>query len=104
VVLLGFISNYNAPSGAPPEYGRIYRLIRQRATMSGFLLPDFMPQFGQAVQVLAGWLASGKLTMPESVTEGFEQLPEAFAALFGEAQPGKHLVRVSPESASVQQV
>jgi NADPH-dependent curcumin reductase CurA len=96
VVLLGFISAYNAPGDSPPAYGRIYQVIRQRATVSGFLLPDFAPRFAAAQSVLAGWVLSGRLEMPESITEGFERMPGAFAAMFGAAEPGKHLVRVAP--------
>lgn len=98
IVLLGYISSYNAPSGAPPPYGRIYEVIRQRATVSGFLLPDFAPRFGEAGAQLARWMREGKLAMPQSITEGFENVPAAFAAMFGAAEPGKHLVRVGPES------
>lgn len=97
VVLLGFIAGYNAPGSALPDYGRIHQVIRRRAIVQGFLLPDHAAHFAGAKVQLSTWIKQGRLSMPECVTEGFGQLPEAFAALFGSAEPGKHLVRITHE-------
>lgn len=96
-VLYGFISAYNSSAGAEPEYGRIYQLIKRRACMMGFLLGDHTSRFPEVMRELAGELREGKLRAFEAITTGFEQVPAAFAELFGEAAPGKHLVRIAPD-------
>lgn len=100
IVLVGYISGYNVPGGEPPEYGRIYQVIRQRARVMGFLVGDYAPRFGEATAQLAAWMQAGRLTMPESVTQGFENVPAAFAAIFGAARPGKQLVQIAADPTS----
>jgi NADPH-dependent curcumin reductase CurA len=94
-VLYGFISAYNAAGGAEPEYGRIYHLIKRRARMMGFLLGDHAARFPEVLRELAQGLRDGKLRAFESRTSGIENVPAAFAEIFGEAAPGKHLVRLA---------
>lgn len=94
VVAFGFISAYNAGAGQQPEYGRVYELIRRRATLSGFLVGDHAARFGDALAALAKLLADGRLRNAESVADGLEQAPVAFARLFESDPVGKQLVRV----------
>jgi NADPH-dependent curcumin reductase CurA len=94
IVAFGFISAYNSGAGAQPEYGRIYELIRRRATLQGFLVGDHAARFGEATAALADHLRAGRLRNAESVTTGFEQTPAAFARLFDADPVGKQLVRV----------
>jgi len=96
-VLYGFISAYNASAGQEPEYGRIYQLIKKRAHLMGFLLADHEAHVPLARQALSAWMREGRLQAFESITAGFELVPRAFAAMFGEAEPGKHLVRIGEE-------
>jgi NADPH-dependent curcumin reductase CurA len=52
-----------------------------------------------ALEDIAGWIAAGKLTYPETVVEGIEAAPGAFASVFtGNAAVGKLLVRVAETS------
>lgn len=97
-VCFGFISAYNAAAGAERPYGRIYEVIKRRATVMGFLLGDHVDRFPAVVAQLSQWLRDGLLRPFDHVTDGFEAIPGAFAALFGEAAPGKHLVRLVPEN------
>ncbi len=94
-VLYGFISAYNQSAGTEPEYGRIYQVIRKRAHLMGFLIADHAERTPQALEQLSAWLRKGRLHGFECVREGFESVPAAFAELFGEAAPGKHLVRLA---------
>jgi NADPH-dependent curcumin reductase CurA len=94
IVAFGFISAYNAGSGAQPEYGRIYELIRRRATLQGFLVADHAARFPEALADLAAHLRDGRLRNAEDVTEGFESTPRAFARLFEGEPVGKQLVKV----------
>jgi NADPH-dependent curcumin reductase CurA len=94
VVAFGFISAYNAGAGAQPEYGRIYELIRRRATLSGFLVGDHVARFPEALAALSTLLREGRLRNAESVSDGLESAPAAFARLFDADPVGKQLVRV----------
>jgi len=52
-----------------------------------------------ALEQLAGWLQAGKIRHPETIVDGLEQAPAAFAGTFrGNAYVGKLLVRVASES------
>jgi NADPH-dependent curcumin reductase CurA len=74
------------------------RWIMQRVRISGFLVGDYAPEWPAALDELAGWLREGRLRYRETIYEGFEQTPHAFAALFGSAGVGKKLVRVADDS------
>jgi NADPH-dependent curcumin reductase CurA len=92
LVMAGFISGY---AGARPRYTDPHAVIMKRLTLSGFLLADHAAQFEAARAALAEGLAVGALRAFETITDGLENAPTAFGALFGAARPGKHLVRVA---------
>lgn len=72
-------------------------LVSQRATMQGFLSPDYADRFPEAKQKLAGWIAEGKLKSKQFVGQGFEKLPQHFASMFEGVNTGKLVVRIAPE-------
>ncbi len=92
VRLLGFLSDYG--SDGPPRYGSMGPVLMKRARVEGFLLADHMARAGEARERLAGYIASGALKPAETIWDGLDQAPHAFAALFADAPPGKQLVRV----------
>lgn len=92
VRLLGFLSDY--ASDGPPRYGSMGPVLMKRARVEGFLLADHMDRAAQARDRLGAYLASGALRPAETIWEGLDQAPHAFAALFADAPPGKQLVRV----------
>lgn len=98
IVLLGFISAYG--EDAPPRYGNAAPVLFRRARMEGFLLADWQEHFPEARARLSEWLRSGEIVPAESIWEGLERAPEAFAALFGQAPPGKQIVRLLEETPS----
>ena len=50
----------------------------------------------KALEDIAGWIAEGRLVAAESVVEGLEAAPQAFAGVFsGNAHIGKLLVKVA---------
>lgn len=91
-VLIGFVAGYNQT--ARPRYGDAHAILMRRATMTGFLLADHADRFAEAAAGLAAALADGSLVPAQHVWRGLEQAPAAFAALFGDAPPGKQLVQV----------
>jgi len=92
VVLLGFISGYN--DAGPPRYGNAMPILMKRARMEGFLLADWADRFDEARAALARWLRTGDIVPVETIWPGLESAPAAFAALFGDATPGKQIVSI----------
>ncbi len=97
IVLCGMISQYDASGGQSEWAGQVNigQLIMQRATIEGFLVLDFADRFEEAIGVLAGMLAEGKLHYDETVLDGLEHAPEALTQMFGGANTGKLVLRVA---------
>lgn len=92
IVLLGFLSDY--ATAGPPRYGSMGPVLMKRARVEGFLLADHMARAGTARERLRGYIASGALKPAETIWDGLDAAPHAFAALFADATPGKQLIRV----------
>lgn len=93
IPLCGQISLYNStevPIG--PRFQTDF--IKNSILMKGFIVSDFAERFPEGIQQLASWLKEGKLVYKESVTKGFENLPEAFLGLFDGNNTGKAIVEV----------
>ncbi|WP_374025941.1 NADP-dependent oxidoreductase [Mycobacterium sp. HNNTM2301] len=93
VALCGLISGYNAedPPPGPRAFGN---LLIQRATVQGFIVLDHFGRAPEAIGEIAGLIESGKLTLLETVVEGFEQLPTAINMLFDGKNVGKLVVKI----------
>jgi NADPH-dependent curcumin reductase CurA len=93
IVLCGQISIYNLDE---PDVGlrpQPYLLVNS-AVMKGFIITDYKPRFPEGLKQLGEWLAERKLTLTETVVEGFENTPRAFIGLFSGENLGKQLVEV----------
>ena len=96
MAMCGYIAYYGMGMEGPgPDHmPALYRTIMN----TGLEIRGFAGVFAgpQALEDIAGWIAEGKLTYPETVVEGIEAAPEAFASVFsGNAFVGKLLVRVA---------
>jgi NADPH-dependent curcumin reductase len=95
VTLCGLISEYeSATSDSRPP---LTELIKQRATMTGFIVSEHLDYWPGAIAELAGWLREGKLKYRESVADGLEAAPEAFIGMLKGKNFGKQIVQVGPE-------
>jgi NADPH-dependent curcumin reductase CurA len=72
------------------------QFIAKRIRAEGFLVLDYYKRFEEGQRQLARWLADGRITYRETITEGIENTPAAFIGLFTGANTGKQLVHVSP--------
>jgi NADPH-dependent curcumin reductase CurA len=93
VVICGGISRYQADS-LPPGPSNYMNLVFQRATMSGFLMTDYMNEAPMALERLTGWIRSGSLKYREDVQTGLENAPATLLRLFSGANFGKQLLRL----------
>lgn len=93
IPICGQISIYNleeADIGLRPQP---YLLVKS-ALMKGFIITQYMPQFGKGIAQMAQWMAEGKLKNAETVAEGFENTPQAFIGLFKGENLGKQIVKI----------
>jgi NADPH-dependent curcumin reductase CurA len=95
VVLSGGLSQYNTdrPHG-PSNY---LQLIRARASMTGFITPDYSDRYPQARAELARWLRDGRLISREQIIHGgVRAFPDALLKLFAGENLGKLILAVAP--------
>lgn len=91
--ICGMIDVYN--DGKPQEMKYIIRSIPARIRMEGFIYTDqFFECMEEFYADMGGLIASGAVTMRETVHDGIEATPEAFLGLFSGANIGKMLVRL----------
>ena len=96
IVICGQISQYNLERPEPTFYPSA--LIVSRSRMEGFLVNDYAHRFNEAAPRLARWVAEGKITWTEHVTEGLENAPKAFIGMLNGENRGKALVKVADRS------
>ena len=94
VVACGAISRYNDPAG-PPGPRNMGFVVTKRLRIQGFIVTDHFARFGDFLAEVGPWVASGELQYRETIVDGLENAPKAFAGLFTGDNTGKMLVRVS---------
>jgi NADPH-dependent curcumin reductase CurA len=97
IVICGQISQYNLERPDPTFFPSL--LIVFRARMEGFLVTDYAHRYDEAALRLATWVAEGKLTWREDVTDGLENAPAAFMGMLRGENRGKALVKVAERTA-----
>lgn len=94
VVLCGAISSYNEAK-LPPGPSRYLSLLIFRATMTGFVVFDYVDRYGEAVADISQWLDDGKVRAREHVvTGGVARFGEALNMLFEGANTGKLVLSI----------
>jgi NADPH-dependent curcumin reductase CurA len=96
VVACGAISTYNdeRPTPGPRNLALI---VSKRLRVQGFIVTDHWDRLPAFLTEAGQWLRDGQLQHRETVVDGFENLPAAFAGLFRGDNVGKMLVRVGPD-------
>lgn len=69
-------------------------LLLKRATMQGFLTPDFKPKYEEALSHLITWVRDGRLRYREDLLKGIESAPGAIETLYSGANNGKLVIRL----------
>lgn len=89
----GAISVYN-DTDQPKSISVRPFLIKNSASMQGFIIGDFADKHAAGTKQLAEWLKEGKLQYTETVKEGFDNIPQAFLDLFDGKNKGKMVVKI----------
>lgn len=99
IVLCGSISRYNdtTPPAGPPS---LFVATRKRLALRGFIVSDHRDVQPEFLREMTGWVRDKKVVWQETVVEGLENAPRAFAGLFTGANAGKMLVRLAPDAPS----
>jgi NADPH-dependent curcumin reductase CurA len=96
VVICGAISQYNntQPVKGPSNY---MSLLVNRASMTGMVVFDYAPRYGEAAREMAEWMAAGKLKAREDIVEGgIAAFPDTLLRLFRGENFGKLVLKVAP--------
>jgi len=96
VIACGSISRYNDERPEPGPRNLAY-IVTKRLRVQGFIVTDHTQRYGDFLREVGPWVGAGELECRETVVEGIENVPTAFAGLFRGAHPGKMLVRVGPD-------
>jgi NADPH-dependent curcumin reductase len=98
IAICGAISQYNASGGmrGPSNY---MALLVSRASMTGFVVFDYIDRYREAAAELAGWMTEGRLISHEEVVDaGVDAFPETLLRLFSGENTGKLVLRIGGAS------
>jgi NADPH-dependent curcumin reductase CurA len=96
VIACGSISRYNDERPEPGPRNLAF-IVTKRLRVQGFIVTDHFARFGEFVRAVGPLVADGTVEHRETVVEGIENVPAAFAGLFHGGNTGKMLVRVGPD-------
>ena len=96
VVACGAISRYNdeRPEPGPRNLGLV---VTKRLRVQGFIVIDHGDRYPPFFAEVGPWVRGGEISYRETIVDGLERLPSAFAGLFRGENVGKMLVRVGPD-------
>jgi NADPH-dependent curcumin reductase CurA len=96
VIACGAISRYNDER---PEPGprNLFLMVTKRLRLQGFIVSDHDDRYAEFAAEVAPWVRDGRIRYRETIVEGIENVPAAFAGLFHGDNVGKMLVRVGPD-------
>ena len=99
IVCCGAVSQYDTTSIEPgsPLIPAVF--VVNRLSMQGFIVMDYIGEWMQGGQELAGWVASGEIKVLQDVVEGLDSAPKALIGLLAGDNIGKRLVRIGPDPA-----
>ncbi|XP_069134879.1 prostaglandin reductase 1-like [Argopecten irradians] len=92
MVVLGTISTYNKSGDVTGPY-LFEDILKKSLTITGFIIFNIREKWHIGEKQMAEWIRQGKLKYKETITEGFEHMPEAFLGLFEGKNTGKAVVK-----------
>jgi NADPH-dependent curcumin reductase len=95
MALCGMISTYN-DTGENLTAPNIWNdILMRRLRIQGFIVSDYVAQFGEASEQLAKWWSEGKIKTREDIRPGLEHALTALGDLYTGGNNGKLMVKVS---------
>jgi NADPH-dependent curcumin reductase CurA len=93
IVASGQVAEYNREK--PVGIRQTTRFITHRLRMEGLVVYDYAKQFPEAQAAMAALIRDGKLAYKEDISDGIEDAPRAYAALFAGANFGRRLIKAT---------
>ena len=93
IVVSGQVAEYNREK--PVGIRQTTRFITHRLRMEGLVVYDYAKQFPEAQAAMAALIRDGKLAYKEDISDGIEEAPRAYAALFAGANFGRRLIKAT---------
>jgi NADPH-dependent curcumin reductase CurA len=93
IAACGMIQRYNDTTPASLPDNLTY-IVGKSLKIQGFIVTDHMDLQGEFITDLTNWMMAGKINPAETVIDGLENAPDAFAGLFEGRNTGKMLVKV----------
>lgn len=96
VAVCGAMSQYDLASESA-AYGckNLPEVLFRRATIQGYVVPDFMGSMDQIDSILSDFYQDGRISHRSHVIEGLEAAPEALRHVLHGTNEGKLMVRVT---------
>jgi NADPH-dependent curcumin reductase CurA len=95
VIICGAISQYNNEDGKMRGPANYMSLLVNHASMTGFVVSDYLDRWEEGGREMAGWMAEGKLRSREDVVEGLQTFPDTLLKLFRGENQGKLVLAVA---------
>jgi hypothetical protein len=93
IVLCGAVSQYNDAPRGPANY---MQLLVARASMTGFVIFDYLSRYPEGVAQLAKWVGTGQLRSHEDIERGdVGDFPETLLKLFSGRNTGKLILALN---------
>ena len=97
VVCCGAVASYDTAQDAVRATGPRgipLLIVNKGLRLEGFLTGDFMPEWGDALDQLAGWIREGHLKAITKIWDGLDAAPAALIAMLAGQNLGQVVVRV----------
>ena len=96
IVLCGAVSQYNDAPRGPANY---MQLLVARASMTGFVIFDYLARYPEGIAQLAKWVHTGQLRSHEDIEHGdVGDFPETLLKLFAGQNTGKLILALNDPS------
>ncbi|AOW94832.1 NADP-dependent oxidoreductase [Rhodococcus sp. WMMA185] len=97
IALCGAISGYNATEPQPGP-SRYLSLLINRASMTGFIVFDYLDRFPEGMAAMSEWIRAGQIVTREQVESGgVEAFGRTLTMLFDGANTGKLVLKISDD-------
>lgn len=93
IAVCGAVSEYNSTEDVKIA-SPFSNIILQQLTLEGFIVYRYIDRWMEGIEQIFKWIQEGKVKYHETVTEGFENMPQAFIDCLNGSNFGKAVVKV----------
>lgn len=95
IAVSGSISTYNTDMDQLPKATNLQQaIVMKQLKMEGFIVWRWNNRFLEAIDQLSEWIFNGQVKVKEHITEGFENVVDAFVGMLNGENTGKAVVKV----------